>query len=250
MKNVIISIPARLDSTRFPSKLCAKINQVPIIQLVFDVANKCGADVTVIADHHMHEFCQSLGLSSVCVDGDYSSGTDRIASWVNSHNVSDDVLVVNVQGDEPAINSKNITHLIESMIASPEANIGTLYHSSLQSINDPSKVKVVCNHMGYALYFSRSLIPYCVNQSSPVIYKYHIGIYAYRAKWLKQWPSLVQADLSSVESLEQLKILESGQNIHMFEAVCEHYHGVDTPEDLQSLQNSWQEWWPYDSLVT
>ena len=239
MMNTIITIPARFDSKRFPGKLCKHLNGKPIIQWVVERSRACADQVLVLADQQMHQFCQNQSLPSVCVDGPFESGTDRIAHWVRHANLSDDVLIVNIQGDEPAVSMKNVRSLINGM-QQCSAPVGTLYHEVLSEGADPNKVKVVLNHSNEALYFSRHSIPYS-RDKTPVTLKYHVGVYAYRASWLKQWHELPSSSLSNIESLEQLRILEAGFKVVCLPCVEPHLHGVDTSEDLTNLEKHMSE---------
>lgn len=240
MMNTIITIPARFDSHRFPGKLCESLYGKPIIQWVVERSRGCSDQVLVLADQKMHAFCQHHHLPSVCVDGPFGSGTDRIAHWVRHEEIPDDVLIVNIQGDEPAVSMNNVCSLIHCMQQSA-APVGTLYHEAVSDQFDSNKVKVVLNHANEAMYFSRHAIPYSRDEK-PVILKLHVGVYAYQASWLKGWHTLPESSLSDIESLEQLRILEAGFRVVCVPCVEPHMHGVDTPEDLIKLENAWSEY--------
>lgn len=239
---VLILIPARYASTRFPGKPLAKIADKPMIQHVVEKAVSVSEYVFVATDdQRISNIVNTFGGYAVMTSADHKSGTDRCyEAYCNvtdsSHQTFD--VVVNIQGDEPFIKPEQIRQLI-SCFENPEVQIATLAKRFEQNadIFDPNKVKVVFSQSDMALYFSRNPIPYCRGvekekwNETTAFYK-HIGMYAYRPEVLKEITSLPQGELEKVESLEQLRWLEHGYHIAVKVTEYESL-GIDTPEDLE-----------------
>jgi 3-deoxy-manno-octulosonate cytidylyltransferase (CMP-KDO synthetase) len=240
-----IVIPARYASTRLPAKPLADIAGKPMIQHVWERACESSADRVIVATDHLEVFevCQGFGADVCMTREDHESGTDRLAEVVAQAGLADDAIVVNVQGDEPLIPANVIEQVASNLASNPDAGIATLCEriEDNATLTDSNAVKVVFNSMGYALYFSRSLIPFPRDKDAATIdlaadsWYRHLGIYAYRAGTLKaftQWP---MADLERLEKLEQLRALYQGTRIHVEPACTAVPGGVDTPADLLAV---------------
>lgn len=239
--NVIILIPARYASTRFPGKPLAEIGGKPMIQHVVEKAKLVAEDVFVATDdERIFERVEAFGGKAVMTSTEHRSGTDRCyeayCQATGQSGKSYDV-VVNIQGDEPFILPDQVKALI-SCFDDPEIQIATLakQFENPADIFDANKVKVVCSARQTALYFSRSAIPFCRGtdkekwvETTP-FYK-HVGMYAYRPEVLKAITALPQGKLEKAESLEQLRWLENGYKIAVRITAHESI-GIDTPDDL------------------
>lgn len=238
---VLILIPARYASTRFPGKPLAEIGGKPMIRHVVEKANAVSEDVFVATDDEQILKCvEGFGGKAVMTSADHRSGTDRCYEAyrkVTEQSGKEFDVVVNIQGDEPFIRSGQVNDLV-SCFENPQIQIATLAKKFENNgdIFDPNKVKVVFSQLGTALYFSRSAIPYCRGKESEEwlkttdFYK-HIGMYAYRPQVLKEITALAAGVLEKAESLEQLRWLENGYKIAVRTTDHESI-GIDTPEDL------------------
>ena len=240
--NVLILIPARYASTRFPGKPLAEIGGKPMIQQVVEKAQLVSQDAFVATDdRRIYDRVVGFGGKVVMTSADHKSGTDRCCEAYR-HIVADyrktyDV-VVNIQGDEPFIQPDQVRALI-ACFEDPRIQIATLakQFDTNADIFDPNKVKVVCSSLQTALYFSRSAIPYCRGKeqgewSAVIPFYKHVGMYAYRPEVLREITALPQGKLEKAESLEQLRWLENGYKIAV--RFTDHESvGIDTPEDLE-----------------
>lgn len=235
MKKIAV-IPARFAASRFPGKLMQKIGDKTIIRMVYENVRSMQLfdNVFVVTDNDdiLHEI-QSTGGSVIKSIGEHQSGSDRIAEAIL--NLDADV-VVNVQGDEPFVNADPLEKLLSAFkdnnvyVASVMQQLGTE-----EDINNPNIVKVVCDKNNFALYFSRSPIPYKRNLTSSLpIYK-HIGVYGYRKQTLLEFTKWPMGVLEQTEMLEQLRYLENGVKIKMVETNTSSI-GIDTPEDLEKAK--------------
>jgi 3-deoxy-manno-octulosonate cytidylyltransferase (CMP-KDO synthetase) len=238
-------IPARYASTRFPGKPLALIQGKPMIQWVYEGASKAGllSKVVVATDHaSIFEAVKGFGGQAVMTREDHPSGTDRCYEALSLMQQSFDY-VINIQGDEPMIDPGQINQLCE-MLAQNNASVVTLAQkiSDPAEIENPNVVKVVFDATGRAMYFSRSPIPYQRNIprqewiQNQIYYK-HLGIYGFRSDILKIIVALKPARLEKAESLEQLRWMEHGIDVHVAYTDYESF-SVDTPEDLQKLINN------------
>ena len=248
MANFIIVIPARFASTRLPGKPLADIAGKPMVVRVADQAKKSGAQRVVIATDHadVKAAAEQHGYVALMTRADHAQGTDRIAEVVAQLQLADETIVVNVQGDEPLIDPALIAKVAETLAAKSQAAIATAAHiiTDADEFFSPNVVKVVCDANDYAHYFSRAPIPYArdafaVSTSAlPVNFPAlrHIGIYAYRASFLKHYAALAPAPSEQLESLEQLRALHHGFRIavHVWEGALAP--GVDTPLDLERVR--------------
>lgn len=242
MKTVII-IPARYGSTRLPGKPLLNRTGKPLIQHVVEAAAKlqAGIDAIVVAtdDNRIADAVTAFGGQAVMTSADCRTGTDRLAEAAAKLHLADDDIVVNVQGDEPEMPPENIAALLEVLkrTEAPMATLATPLPSSQAS--NPNKVKVVIDRNGRALYFSRSVIPFDRDATGKTKYLLHLGIYAYRAGFLRQFAAMPVTPAEESEKLEQLRALENGFAIAA--AVVQHAGaGIDTPEDYEQFVARWQ----------
>lgn len=238
---VLILIPARYASTRFPGKPLACIGGKPMIQHVVEKAESAARTVVVATDDlRIFDAVTAFGSRAVMTSEEHRSGTDRCYEAyrkVTAEGAEFDV-VVNVQGDEPFIRPEQIESLI-ACFEDPEVHIATLAKcfENNTDIFDPNKVKVVFSHQNVALYFSRSPIPFCRgvekdHWAATTPYYKHVGMYAYRPEVLAAITSMPPTELEQAESLEQLRWLQNGFRIAVKVTEYESI-GIDTPEDLE-----------------
>ncbi|CAM3842583.1 3-deoxy-manno-octulosonate cytidylyltransferase [Rheinheimera salexigens] len=236
----VVIIPARYASSRLPGKPLADIAGKSMIERVYQQAKLSGASQVVVATDDARIEAEVLRFGGdVCLTSiAHNSGTERLAEVVTRLNLAPDTVVVNVQGDEPFIPPSIIKQVATNLANQTKANMATLavpVHS-IEDVNNPNMVKVVCDQQGYALYFSRCAIPFdrdkAFTEQMDSIYRRHIGIYAYRAEFIHryvQWPA---SALEQIESLEQLRVLWQGEAIHVATALETPAVGVDTAADL------------------
>ncbi|HFD11575.1 MAG TPA: 3-deoxy-manno-octulosonate cytidylyltransferase [Crenotrichaceae bacterium] len=235
-------IPARYASTRFPGKPLQPICGKAMIIHVCERAVDSGAEQVVVAtdDHRIIDTVEAAGFQAVMTHADHKSGTDRIAEVAESKNWSDDTIIVNIQGDEPLVAATDIQSLISTLQSQSKADVATLSTTIINSdeLTDTNIVKVVTNQHGYALYFSRATIPWDrdgfshTTQLSSIQHQRHLGLYAYRAGFLKRFVTMQAAPIELLEKLEQLRILWNAEPIIVTSVQSAPAPGVDTPEDL------------------
>ena len=230
-------IPARYQSTRFPGKPLADIAGRPMIWHVFDQARRCPELSSVVLatdDDRIRSVAEKWEIPVVMTRADHRSGTDRVLEAATQMNLPSDVVVINIQGDEPALAPAMLTELVRPF-DQPEIQATTLARQiSAQEAANPDQVKVVFAQNGTALYFSRTPIPYHRDTQKDTFYG-HIGIYAFRMKALEKFVALNQSRLEVTEKLEQLRLLENNIPIHV--VLTEHQSiGVDRPEDIQVVE--------------
>ena len=231
MKNIVV-IPARYSSTRLPGKPLIEIGGKPIVQWVYEKALESRfKDGVIIAtdDERIKEAVISFGADVVMTSPTCESGTDRVYEAVRERHAD---VVVNLQGDEPFIKPEMIDALF-SLMNAEHLNMATLCSvlKDEKEYNDPNTVKVVLDRFGFALYFSRSPVPFIRNRTEAQIYK-HIGIYSYSREFLEEFVNMEKGVLEKAESLEQLRALENGYDIKVFVTEYEGF-GIDTKEDLE-----------------
>ena len=234
-------IPARYASTRFPGKPLALLGGKPVIQRVYEQVKECFDDLYVATDdNRIKDAVQSFGGKVVMTSPDCNNGTERCLDAYKRLALDCDV-IVNIQGDEPFIQRRQVQALLDCF-DSEETDIATLVKpfdaaDGLERLECPNSPKVVLNEKGYALYFSRSVIPYLRSVEKEewlekhTFYK-HLGVYAYRADLLEKLTTLPQSPMEKAESLEQLRWLENGYRIKVGVTDIETI-GIDTPEDLE-----------------
>ena len=234
-------IPARYASTRFPGKPLALLDGKPVIQHVYEkVAAVLEAAYVATDDERIYDVVKSFGGQVVMTRTDHKSGTDRIEEAIEKIGGEWDV-VVNVQGDEPFV-AKSQLDTICHCFDDPTTQIATLGKpfESMEAVQNPNSPKIVVDNMGFAMYFSRSVIPYVRGkEKSSWLTHYpflkHLGIYAYRKDVLRQVTLLPQSSLEIAESLEQLRWLQNGFKIKVGTTDVETV-GIDTPQDLERAE--------------
>jgi 3-deoxy-manno-octulosonate cytidylyltransferase (CMP-KDO synthetase) len=231
-----VIIPARYASTRFPGKPLVEMGGKPMVVHVCERARKSGAASVHVAtdDERIASAVRAHGHDVVMTRADHPSGTDRLAEAARKLRLRDSEVVVNVQGDEPLIPPALIRSVGTLLAKRRDASISTACHALHQDVESPNIVKVVLDGDGYALYFSRSRIPY-PREGEPVCYR-HAGIYGYRVSFLRKYAKLRPAPLEKAESLEQLRALWHGYRIAVAVSKTEIPPGVDTPEDLEAVR--------------
>ena len=240
MKFIAI-IPARYASTRFPGKPLAVLGGKTVIERVYEQVRGVLSEVYVATDDdRILRAVEQFGGQAVMTRADHKSGTDRIEEAVEEIGSDADV-IINVQGDEPFIQPQQVTTLMQ-LFDDPSTQIGTLgkHFESIEAAENPNSPKIVCDRRGFALYFSRSVIPFIrgrERQEWLANYPFlkHLGVYAYRREVLRQVTQLPQSPLEKAESLEQLRWLENGYRIRVGLTNVETV-GIDTPEDLERAE--------------
>ncbi len=240
MKFIAI-IPARYASTRFPGKPLAMLGGKPVIQRVYEQATAVLGEAYVATDdERIFQAVEAFGGRAVMTRSDHRSGTDRIEEAAEKIQTNADV-IINVQGDEPFIQASQIKTLMH-LFDDPTTQIGTLgkRFETMEAAKNPNSPKIVCDRRGFALYFSRSVIPFVRGKEESTWMEHypflkHLGIYAYRRKALHEITQLAQTPLEIAESLEQLRWLENGYRIRVGITDVETV-GIDTPEDLQRAE--------------
>jgi 3-deoxy-manno-octulosonate cytidylyltransferase (CMP-KDO synthetase) len=233
-----VIIPARYASSRFPGKPLADLAGKPMVVRVCERARQSGAASVHVAtdDERIAAAVQAAGHAFVMTRADHPSGTDRIAEAAQLLELGNREVVVNVQGDEPLISPELIARVARLLEELKEASVSTACHAihDPAALDNPNVVKVVLDAKGYALYFSRSRIPY-PREDGGTWYR-HAGIYGYRVDFLKLYSTLTPSPLERVEALEQLRVLWHGYRIAVAVSETEVPSGVDTPGDLDAVR--------------
>ena len=241
-------IPSRMKSTRLPEKPLKDIAGQPMVVRVAHRAQESGAkDVFVATDHEaIVKACEEYGVKVVMTSAEHPTGTDRLAETVAKLGLPDEAIVVNVQGDEPLIPLEAIRNVAELLASHPECEMATAGHpiDSIEEFLNPNVVKVVRDSKGNAITFSRAPIPWPRDAFREDRAKFpeglealrHIGLYAYRVKFLKRYPQWEQAPIEEWESLEQLRALYYGVKIAVAVLPGALPAGVDTQEDLDRVR--------------
>lgn len=247
-----VVIPARYSSTRLPGKPLLEIAGKPMVQHVYERACASSAQQVVIAtdDQRIVEAAQSFGAQVLMTSPEHVSGTDRIAEVAGLLGLAEDAIVVNVQGDEPLIPPAVIDQVAANLAANTAAGIATLSEPihSVADLFNPNIVKLVQDANGFALYFSRAPIPwerdaFAAGQPHAeqlVKARRHLGLYAYRVSFLRNFVTWPAAELEGLESLEQLRALVNGTRIHVAQASAAVPPGVDTAADLELVRQIFQ----------
>ena len=234
-------IPARYSSTRFPGKPLSILGGKPVIQRVYEQTSKVLNNVCVATDdERIYNKVMEFGGNAVMTRADHKSGTDRIAEAYGKIGKSYKV-VINIQGDEPFIHPEQIESVMECF-DDKDVEIATLgkRFTSMEAVQNPNSPKIVVDNRGFAMYFSRSVIPFVRGvEEGEWLGRYpflkHLGLYAYRVDVLKAITALPQSSLEKAESLEQLRWLQNGFRIKVAETEFETV-GIDTPEDLKRAE--------------
>ena len=243
-----VLIPARYASLRLPGKPLSDIAGKPMVVRVAERARLSGAARVVIAtdDDRIRVAVEAFGYEVAMTRSDHPTGTDRLSEAAQQLGLDDDAMVVNVQGDEPLLEPALIRGVADTLEAHSDAAIATACHpiDDADEAFNPNVVKVVLDHAGYALYFSRATIPWARDSFAAsrdeiprdvVLYR-HYGLYAYRVRFLKQFPKLSIAPLERLEALEQLRALWHGYRIVVTVTHGAPAPGVDTTEDLERVR--------------
>ena len=238
MKKIAV-IPARYAASRFPGKLMQQLGDKTVIRMTYEnvIATQLFDDVFVVTDSDLiYDEIVSHGGKAIKSIKEHESGSDRIAEAVENLEVD---IVINVQGDEPFIDAEPLAKVIEVFRNDwdQKVDLASLMReiTNADDINNPNNVKVVVDQNGFALYFSRSVIPYPRETNVGVRYMQHIGIYAFRKQALLDFYSLPMQSLEASEKLEQLRYLEFGKRIKMIETIHVGI-GIDIPEDLEKAR--------------
>lgn len=235
-----VVIPARYASSRLPGKMLADIAGAPMIAHVVDRARESSAARVIVAtdDQRIADVVAQVDCEVCMTSAEHESGSDRLAEVVENKGFDDDHIIVNVQGDEPLVPGILIDQVAAALEVSQDAAMATaakaIEHN--EDFNNPNVVKVVFDRTGKALYFSRSAIPYARGERHTNAW-HHIGIYAYRASFLKRYDQLVRSALEQTECLEQLRVLDNGDSIMVETVDYDTGIGVDTVEDLERVRS-------------
>lgn len=239
---ILCVIPARYASTRLPGKPLALIDGQTMIQRVYSqVSTAKLIDKVIVATDNIlvEQAVKNFGGNVMMTKESHQSGTDRLAEVAAQFPDYD--TLINVQGDEPLITGEVIDKLAAGMLADENLQMATLKTTAGgDELDNPAVVKVVTDKNDYALYFSRSLLPYPRNSLTEKPFTKHIGIYAYRRKFLLEFAQMEPTFLEKAESLEQLRVLENGHKIKVFLVDYQGF-GIDTPEDLENVNKIWKE---------
>jgi len=246
-----VLIPARLASTRLPRKPLADIGGAPMVVRVAQRAALSGAAQVVVAadDEEIIAACRAHDVRALLTRRDHASGSDRLAEACTLLGLDGDDIVVNVQGDEPLIDPALVAACVALLKARKDCVVSTAAHAiaDLADFVNPNVVKVVLDAQARALYFSRAPLPWwrdgntggvqSLPQPAPLR---HVGLYAYRAGYLRRFPALPPAPLEQTEALEQLRVLWHGEHIAVHLSEAAPAPGVDTPEDLARARALWR----------
>ena len=240
-----VLVPARLASTRLPRKPLADIAGLPMVVRVAQRAALSAASRVVVAadDAEIVDACERHGVAALLTRADHATGSDRLAEACGLLGLDGDTLVVNVQGDEPLIEPALIDACAEVLRRHADCVVGTAAHAidSVAEFASPNVVKVVLDAAGRALYFTRAPVPFWRDAPAPGALPTpaplrHIGIYAYRAAFLRRYPLLPPCPAEALEALEQLRVLWHGHRIAVHVSADRPGPGVDTAEDLQRVR--------------
>lgn len=243
-----VVIPARYASTRLPGKPLRRLGDKIMLQHVYERALESGASAVLIAtdDERIQAAAKAFGADVMMTAATHPSGTDRLAEVVARAGYAADDIIVNLQGDEPLMPPVIIRQVATNLAAHPTASIATVCAPITvpAELFDPNVVKVVCDEAGYALYFSRAPIPWHRDDfgkngtGATRVYGHrrHIGMYAYRAGFLRDYVQWPPCSLEQIEALEQLRALWHGRRIHVADAAAATVAGVDTEEDVVRVE--------------
>ena len=243
---MIIVIPARYASTRLPGKPLADVAGKTLIERVYDCAKEAGAERIIIAtdDERIAEAAKKFRAQICLTSASHTSGTDRLAEVIQRLGIPENTVVVNLQGDEPLMPPFLIREVADSLATHPDAVVATACcpMTDPYEFGNPNVVKVVMDEAGYALYFSRAPIPWPRERMAagasdkPIMAYRHIGLYAYRAGFVKEYAGWKPCPPEQAEQLEQLRVLWHGRKIAVHVSEEMPAPGVDTPEDLDRVR--------------
>jgi 3-deoxy-manno-octulosonate cytidylyltransferase (CMP-KDO synthetase) len=234
---IVAAIPARYAATRFPGKLMQMLGNKTIIRHVYDNTLSTGlfTDVFVVTDSDIiYKEIKDNGGKVIMSKKEHESGSDRIAEAIAEMNID---VIVNVQGDEPFIKKEPLEKLVHLFNDNSIQVASLMRKISKEEATNPNNVKVITDRSGYALYFSRSIVPYQRDEKTNAEYFLHVGVYAYKKDVLMNFTKWSQSSLEKIEKLEQLRYLENGIKIKMAETDYDNI-AIDTPEDLEKAKSS------------
>lgn len=239
---VFAIIPARYHSTRFEGKALTRILGKPLIQYVYErsLSSPIVSHVAVATDdERIFQCVRDFGGNGIMTGAHHKSGTERVAEAASYFSLQDSDVIINVQGDQIIFYPEVIDQLAQALKEHPNVPMATPVKkiTDAKEINDPNCVKVIFDRNGFALYFSRSPIPFPGIESTKLTYYKHLGIYAYRRPFLKKFVELPQGVLETTERLEQLRVLEHGYRIKVIETLYEAMD-VNTKEDLEKIEKA------------
>lgn len=242
-----IIIPARMNSSRLDKKVLADIQGKTMLEHVYCRAQLSNPETITIATDHVEiaEVAENFGAQVCMTSSAHQSGTERISEAIDALNLEDEDVVINLQADEPLISPFRIKKLAGDLLMHESIKVSTLAEpiQNENEMNNPNVVKVILNKRQYAMYFSRSAIPHCIDQEKNVEFLHcyrHIGLYGYRVSYLKQYLDLSPSPLAEIESLEQLRILWNGGRIHVVVVETDKSNpgvSVDTQADLDFVRD-------------
>jgi len=231
----VILIPARIASNRFPNKVLANINGLPMVIATAKAVSSLDEVIIATDSQEIVNISKDYGFRAIITSDKHKSGTDRINEAVGKLDLSDNEIIVNVQADEPFIEPevvKSLINRVQKGVGNDENLMMTSCYKSIENSDatDPNLVKVIINTNGYAIYFSRSKIPY--DRKEFFGYFGHLGLYGFTKKSLQEFCSLPASPLENIEKLEQLRAIYHGKKVAMVEVKSKSF-GIDTKEDLQ-----------------
>ncbi len=237
---IVCIIPSRYESSRFPGKPLADLLGKPMIQHVYERVMKSAlVSLAAVAtdDRRIYDAVTTFGGRAVLTAAVHPSGTDRIHEAATLLGLADEDIVVNIQGDQPLFNPAQIEEVASPLRGDPAIPMSTLIYRIVreEEIGHPHAVKTVCDHQGFALYFSRATIPFVRDRDKTADYYKHHGIYAYRRHFLRTFSTLPVGKLERLEALEQLRALEYGYKIKVVETIHDSVE-VDTPAELARVR--------------
>ncbi|MEM7251462.1 MAG: 3-deoxy-manno-octulosonate cytidylyltransferase [Pseudomonadota bacterium] len=241
-----VVIPARFESSRLPGKVLADIGGKPMVMHAYERARRSGASEVIVAtdDGRVIDALHRFGVESMMTASKHRSGTERLAEVCEKRGWRGDTVVVNVQADEPLIPPQLVAEVARNLESRPHFDVATLCEPVVSSTQlfDPNAVKVVMDHEGKALYFSRATMPWYRDafaegdrEPKPLHFR-HIGMYAYRAGFLLRYTQMAACELETSEKLEQLRVLYYGGLIHVAVTTIDPGPGIDTPDDLDDVR--------------
>ena len=237
---IVAIIPSRFGSSRFHAKPLMAIKETPMIQRVYERARRadCVTEVVVATDDkRIVDVVEGFGGRAVMTSAENRSGTDRVAEAAETLRLGPEDIVVNVQGDQPLLHPNCLTEVVEPLRDEPDTEMSTLAFRIInpEEITNPKDVKVTLDCLGYALYFSRSPIPFSRDPGTPFDTYKHLGIYAYRRRFLDRFRRWPEGRLEGIEKLEQLRALEYGHRIRVIVTAYDSPE-VDLPEDIARIE--------------
>jgi len=245
---MIVIIPSRYDSVRLPGKPLVDLNGKTLIERVYDCAVASNASKVLIAtdDERIESEVNNFGGEALITSANHLSGTDRINEAITMLSLDDDEIIINLQGDEPLMPVSVINQIADTLQSNPGLSMATACFeiNDIQDLQDPNLVKVVKNKNNHALYFSRAPIPYTVDENyreNHVLGLGHIGIYGYRAGFVRKFSTWPACSLEKREKLEQLRALHYGVDIHVTTVSAPPGPGVDTQADLELVRKLFAE---------